>query len=328
MTADRAAVIHPKRTLVTGAGGFVGANLVRRLLTDGHRVTGTLRPGGDPWRVSGLEGRAELVEVDLRDEDALRRLVHRVTPEWTFHLGTHGGYSWQQSARRILDTNLTATVALIDVCRESGCDAFVHAGSSSEYGFKDHAPSEEELIEPNSRYAVAKASATIFCRYVARYEGFPAVTLRLYSVFGPYEDPRRLVPAVVIHALRNALPPLVAPEVARDFVWIDDVVEALLLAAEAAPNSRGAVYNVGSGVQTSVGQLVDIARRVLDIDAEPTWGSMAGRAWDATCWVADNRRIRAELGWQPHTDLAEGLRRTAAWLSARDGHWQGPRVGP
>lgn len=327
MTADRA-LTPPKRTLVTGAGGFVGANLVRRLLQEGHQVTGVLGPGGDRWRLNGLEGSTELVDVDLRDEDAVRRLVHRVAPEWTFHLAAHGAYAWQQDARRILDTNLSATVALIDACRESGCDAFVHTGSSSEYGFKDHAPSEEELTEPNSRYALSKAAATLFCRYVAQYEDFPAVTLRLYSVFGPYEDPRRLVPAVVMHARRNELPPLVAPEVARDFVWVDDVVEALLLAAEAARHRAGGVYNVGSGVQTSMAELVRLAQRVLEVDAEPIWGSMAGRAWDASCWVADIRRVQAELGWQPRTDLAEGLRRTAAWLSARDGQWQGELVTP
>lgn len=326
MATDGALMTRPKRTLVTGAGGFVGANLLRRLVQDGHRVTGVLGPAGDRWRLNGMEDRAELVDVDLRDQDALRRLVHRVAPEWTFHLAAHGAYSWQNDARRILDTNLMATVGLIDVCRETGCDAFVHAGSSSEYGIKDHAPSEEELAEPNSRYAVAKAAATLFCRYVAQYEDFPAVTLRLYSVFGPYEDPRRLVPAVVMRARHNELPPLVAPEVARDFVWVDDVVEALVLAAEAAGDRRGTIYNVGSGVQTSMAELVDIARRVLDIDADPIWGSMAGRAWDATSWVADNRRIGAELGWRPRTDLAEGLRRTAAWLSARNGQWQGQPV--
>jgi nucleoside-diphosphate-sugar epimerase len=131
-----------------------------------------------------------------------------------------------------------------------------------------------------------------------------------------------------MHARRNELPPLVAPEVAHDFVWVDDVVEALVLAAEAARRCGGSVYNVGTGVETSLAQFVEIARRVLDIDAEPTWGSMTGRAWDATSWVADNRRIQTELGWQPRTDLAEGLRRTAAWLQARNGHWQGELVAP
>ena len=328
MTAEGALPKGPRSALVTGAGGFVGANLVRRLADVGHRVTGVIRPGGDRWRLSGIDGAVELLEVDLCDQDAVRQLVRRTTPEWTFHLAAHGAYSWQQDARRILDTNLTATVGLVDACRDVGCDAFVHAGSSSEYGLKDHAPSEDEPIEPNSCYAVAKASATMFCRYVSRSEGFPAVTLRLYSVFGPYEDPRRLVPAVVMRALKNELPPLVAPDVARDFVWVDDVVDALLLAAEKAPDRAGAVYNVGSGVQTTVATLVDTARRVLNIEAEPAWGTMPPRSWDTTCWVADNRRIRADLGWHPRTDVAEGLLRTAAWLGARNGVWQLDGVAP
>ena len=309
------------RALVTGAGGFVGANLLRRLVGEGHEVTGVLRPGGSPWRLSLDEGKAELIELDLCDEGALRQLVERVRPEWVFHLAAHGAYSWQTDPRRIAATNLTATVALIDACQEVGVAAFVHAGSSSEYGHKDHAPAEEESLEPNSRYAVAKAAASMFCRYAAR-EGLPTVTLRLYSVFGPYEDPRRLVPALVVNGMRNQLPPLVCPDVARDFVWIDDAVEAYLLAARAAGARPGAVYNVGSGVQTSVRDAVEAARRVFDIESEPRWGSMPSRTWDTTCWVADNRRIRSELGWQPRADLAEGLRRMAAWLQRSRSLWE------
>jgi dolichol-phosphate mannosyltransferase len=305
-----------RRVLLTGAGGFLGANLLRRLVGDGHEVTGVLRPGGDRWRVAGMDGDAELVELDLRDEEQVRRLVLGVSPDWTFHLAAHGAYSWQTNTRRIVGTNLVATVGLVDACREAGVGAFVHAGSSSEYGYKDHAPSEDEPLEPNSRYAVAKAAATMFCRYAAR-EGVPAVSLRLYSVYGPYEDPRRFVPTLVAHGLRNRLPPLVRPDVARDFVWVGDVVDAFVLAAGAAGGRAGAVYNVGSGVQTSVREAVEVARRVLGIDAEPQWGSMPDRAWDTASWVADCRLARRELGWEAQTGLGEGLERTAAWLRDR-----------
>jgi nucleoside-diphosphate-sugar epimerase len=309
------------RTLVTGAGGFVGANLVRRLVAEGHDVTGIVRPAGTRWRLSGEEERARLVEVDLCDEGALRRVVQEVQPQWVFHLAAHGAYSWETDSGRIADTNLMATARLIDVCQEVPVTAFVHAGSSSEYGYKDHAPSEDEPLEPNSRYAVAKAAATMFCRYAA-LEGMPTITLRLYSVFGPYEDPRRLVPALVVNGLRNELPPLVRPDVARDFVWVDDAVEAFLLAAGTAHARPGAVYNVGSGIQTSVKDAVETARQVFSISAAPRWGSMPSRAWDTTCWVADNRRIGSELGWQPRVDLAEGLRRTGAWLEENESLWE------
>lgn len=313
--------------LVTGAGGFVGANLLRRLLGDGHRVTGVLQPGGDAWRVAGVDGDARLVEVDLLEDGAIRRLMEETRPDWVFHLAAYGAYSWQNDARRMMATNVGGTVALVDACRQVGCQAFLHAGSSSEYGFKDHPPSEEEALEPNSAYAVSKASATMYCRQTARTERFPAVTLRLYSVFGPYEDPRRLVPTLVVNSLRDSLPPLVNPSVARDFVWVDDVTEAFVLAAGNASRHRGAVYNVGSGVQTTVGELVQRARRVLRVKAEPEWGSMAERAWDTSCWVADPSRIGEDLGWEPRTDLDEGLGRMVAWLKGDRGIWNVYGVG-
>ncbi|MDQ6797959.1 MAG: NAD-dependent epimerase/dehydratase family protein [Actinomycetota bacterium] len=311
----------PRRALVTGAGGFIGANLVRRLVADGHQVTGVVRPGGDHWRTADIVDVADIVEVDLCDEQSVDHLVGRTRPDWTFHLAAHGAYSWQADAGRIVATNVVATVVLADACAAAGCDAFVHAGSSSEYGFKDHAPREDEALEPNSRYAVAKASATLFCRYVAEREAFPAVTLRLYSVFGPFEDPRRLVPALVVHGLRKELPPLVSPDTARDLVWVGDVVDAFVLAAATARTNAGAVYNVGTGEQTTVADLVEVARRALDIEAPPVWGTMPARVWDTTTWVADTTAIEAQLGWRPSTSLVEGFRRTVEWLSGNPRLW-------
>jgi nucleoside-diphosphate-sugar epimerase len=211
-------------------------------------------------------------------------------------------------------TNLMATVSLVEACRDQGCQAVVHAGSSSEYGIKDHAPPESEPLEPNSDYAVSKSAATMFCRQVARRDGLHAVTLRLYSAYGPYEEPRRLVPQLVSHGLRGQLPPLVGPTIARDFVAVDDVVEAFVLAAGGTTSEPGAVYNVGSGVQVSIAQLVALARRVLDVEVEPDWASMPPRNWDTDTWVADSRRIREDLGWVPRVGLEEGFTRTVEWL--------------
>lgn len=338
-----------KRVLVTGAGGFIGANLVRRLVADGHRVTALARPGGTRWRLDGLDGDAEILEVDLLDRERVSDTVQSRHPEWVFHLAAYGASSWQTDAELIARTNLLATVGLVEACRDAGCEAVVHAGSSSEYGIKDHAPAESEPLEPNSDYAVAKAAATMFCRQVARRDGLRAVTLRLYSAYGPYEEPRRLVPQLVSHGLRGALPPLVNPTIARDFVAVDDVVEAFVLAARVTSPEPGAIYtspepgaiyNVGSGVQTSIAQLVALARRVLDIEVEPDWASMPPRNWDTDTWVADSRKIREELGWAPRIGLEEGFTRTVEWLLEHRGLWDvydvrpgsrsslaGPRIG-
>lgn len=309
-----------RRALVTGAGGFVGANLARQLAADGHQVIGTCRPESDLWRLRGATG-VEVRPLDVCDESAVDALIADVAPQWVFHLAAHGAYSWQTDTRQIFRTNLLGTVNLVDACRRGGaCEAFVHAGSSSEYGFKDHAPDElDDALEPASDYAVAKAAATLYGRQAAAGDdALRIVTLRLYSVYGPYEDPRRLLPALVVRGLRGELPPLVDPDTARDFVYVDDVVRAFLLAANEA--EHGAVYNVGSARQTTIAEIVDVTRAALDIEAEPEWGSAKQRSWDTSTWVSRTDRIRAELGWEPRVSLDEGFRAMAQWLrGAGDG---------
>jgi dolichol-phosphate mannosyltransferase len=277
--------------LVTGAGGFVGANLVRRLLADGSRIVGLVRQGSDAWRLRGLD--LELVEADVRDS----------VPggfDVVYHLAAHGAYSWQDDEATIRETNVRGTQNALAAASRA-----VVAGSSSEYGLKPHAPSEDEPLEPNSAYAAAKAEATALA--VAR----GAVVLRLYSAYGPWEEPNRLIPTLLARGLAGELPLLVSPGVARDFVHVDDVCEAFVRAADAQPSR---VYNVGSGRQTTVEEVVETARRLLDLDAEPEWGSMPDRRWDTETWVANPQRIRDDLGWETRISLEEGLARTLQWL--------------
>lgn len=276
-----------------------------------------VRPGTERWRLDALAGEARIVDVDLTDDAAVRTGVARAGAEWVFHLAAHGAYSWQTDLRRIMDVNATATAILAEAAVAAGCEAFVHAGSSSEYGFKDHPPHENELPEPNSAYAVAKAAATAYCRWLARREDVLVRTLRLYSVYGPWEASGRLIPTLVARGLEGRLPPLVDPEIARDFVFVDDACEAFLLAAADRSGDLAGVYNVGTGHQTTLRELVDAARAVLPIAQEPEWGTMEGRSWDTATWIADPSRIAHELGWEPRTGLEEGLRATGAWLEDR-----------
>src|SRR5262245_25576497 len=219
----------PRRALVTGASGFVGSNLARRLLREGHRVDLLLRPGHAGWRLAEIEGEVRQHAATLADRDAVARVIDEVRPDWVFHLAAHGAYSTQRDHLAMIETNVVGTVNLVDACVASGVEALVNAGSSSEYGFKDAAPAETAWLDPNSHYAVTKACATHYGRLTARTHPLRVTTLRLYSVYGPYEEPTRLIPSLIVHGLRGALPPLVAPDVARDFVYAEDVVDAFLL---------------------------------------------------------------------------------------------------
>ena len=306
-----------RRAIVTGAGGFVGACLARRLLAEGHPVELWVRPGSDTWRLDTLAGEARVTEVELTDDDAVLSAARRARAEWVFHLAAHGAYSWQTDLRRIMEVNAIATTTVAEAAVAAGCEAFVHAGSSSEYGFKDHPPHEDELPEPNSAYAVGKVAATAYCRWLAQREGALVRTLRLYSVYGPWEASGRLIPTLVALGLEGRLPPLVDPDIARDFVFVEDVCDAFILAAADRSGDLAGVYNVGTGHQTTLSELVEVARAAFEITEQPEWGTMEARSWDTATWVADPRRIARELGWRPRTSLEDGLRATGTWLLDR-----------
>jgi nucleoside-diphosphate-sugar epimerase len=308
-----------KRVIITGTTGFVGANLARRLLHDGHQVHLLVRPGYTRWRIEAIRNDVCLHEADLRDEEAVANVVGSIRPDWVFHLAAYGAYSWQTDLRQMVQTNIVGTINLVEACLKTDFEAFINTGSSSEYGSKDHAPSEREWLEPNSYYAVTKASATLFCRYTAQSRGVHLITLRLYSVYGPYEEPTRLMPTLILRGLKGKLPPLVNPDIARDFVYVDDVCEAYLQAATRPGQEPGAVYNVGTGIQTSVREVVDVARRVMGITVEPEWGSMPDRQWDTNVWLSHNRKIQDELGWRPRHTFEQGFALMVNWLRNNPG---------
>jgi dolichol-phosphate mannosyltransferase len=303
------------RALVTGAGGFVGANLARRLVADGHDVHLVVRPDAlPPWRLEGVD--APRYPADLRNAAAVGAAVRAARPQWVFHCAAYGAYSWETDAARMRATNVHGTAHLLAACRAAGFEVFVNTGSSSEYGFKRGAPAETDAAEPNSPYALSKLLATEHCAEDARRHGGAVATLRLYSVYGPYEEPARLMPAMLAAASSRLLPPLAHPATARDFVHVEDVCDAYLTVARLPPGEPGRVFNVGTGVQTTLREVVELVRGMFDVPMAPAWSSMPARSWDTDSWRADITRIRAELGWEPRHSLATGLAAFAAWLDA------------
>src|SRR5258708_34481651 len=247
-----------KRALVTGGTGFVGANLVRRLLAEGHEVGLLVRKGHDPWRLADASASVHWIEANLEERAALASVVADFRPQWIFHLAAHGAYSWQRDSASILRTNVLGTANLLDACLGTGFEAFVNAGSSSEYGFKDHPPREDEVLEPTSTYAVAKAAATLYCAQPAHAAGAPVSTLRLYSVYGPWEEPQRFIPQLVARGLEGLLPPLASPDTARDCVYVTGVCDAYVRLARSAIEP-GSGSNLRTGVPAPLPQAGEAA---------------------------------------------------------------------
>jgi nucleoside-diphosphate-sugar epimerase/glycosyltransferase involved in cell wall biosynthesis len=300
--------------LVLGASGFVGANLLRLLLTVRSDVYGTASRF-PAWRLEGLP-EANVIASDLLVPSNLDQLLDTVRPLTVFNCVAYGAYSYERDPQLIYRTNLSFTVALAEALAERGIRAFVHAGSSSEYGTGAAAPSESNRTLPNSHYAASKAAAAGALHYMGKERGLPCLNLRLYSVYGPYEDASRLVPVLVDHGLRGELPPFVDPSISRDFVYADDASEAFIDAALAVnPEIYGDSFNIGTGRCTTIGDVAKLAAGVFDVSTEPQF-SMPARDWDTADWYADASRARDTLGWEARTSFEDGLRKTADWVGA------------
>ena len=301
------------RVLVTGATGFVGANLVRRLIDSGWESHVTVRSESNQWRIAGLERQLTVHEADLRDSERVRRIVSLARPQVIYHLAACGGFTSQTESRDVLLSNLLGTVNLVRACEKLGFDCFVNTGSSSEYGIKQASMQEDDRVNPLGDYAVSKAAATLFCSSEALTKGLPIITLRLFSPYGPWDYPGRLIPYLIKSYLRQEVPNLSAPGFVRDFVYIGDVVEAYLQAVK-APGIAGEVLNIGSGIQSSVGEVTSLLAEKLQATTPPRWGKYPPRPLEPKVWLADLGKVKAKLDWEPKTPLSEGLDKTILWF--------------
>jgi polyisoprenyl-phosphate glycosyltransferase len=303
--------------LVTGASGFIGANLYKAIAAVRSDVFAIERHPGS-WRLDAVRD-DRVIALDLTDEAATQNLIETIAPQTVFNCVAYGAYSFEANSKRIYETNFLATTHLVQLLSQRSIAAFIHAGSSSEYGRNSAAPIETSLPEPNSDYAVSKVATAMFLQYMGVERGFPCLNLRLYSVYGPLEDTSRLIPNVVRRALAGEFPAFVDPSTSRDFVYVDDVCRAFILAAvKMNPDIYGSSINIGSGKKTTIRELAGVAKRTFDVAAEPKFGSMEGRAWDRSDWYADPALAVESIGWQATTELGAGLQLTASWISTLD----------
>jgi dolichol-phosphate mannosyltransferase len=299
--------------LVTGAAGFVGANLFKKLYDVRDDVYAIVH-GDKGWRLRDIPDE-QTIEVDLNDHVLTRHLVDSSSPQTVFHCAAYGAYSFEDDATLIYQTNFQSAVNLVDRLASRPFAAFISAGSSSEYGTNCTAPSEDSLCEPNSPYAVSKVAIANYLHYMGKHQGFPTVNLRLYSVYGPLEDTSRLLPTLLREALSGTLPPFVDPGTSRDFVYIDDVCEAFILAATRMhPGLHGESLNIGTGVKTTIGDLVELTRETFHVEVEPQFDTMEDRSWDLPDWYADPGKAKREIGWGARTALKDGLLSMSKWV--------------
>ncbi|MFQ5457486.1 MAG: SDR family oxidoreductase [Myxococcota bacterium] len=305
------------RALVTGGGGFIGSHIVTRLLALGHevRVFDDFSTGRRE-NLAEAAGRIDLREADVRDLDALRSAMEGV--DRVFHQAALPSVS--RSVEDPLGTNavnVQGTLHVLVAARDAGVGRVIYAASSSAYGDTPTLPKVETMPpSPLSPYALQKYAGEQYCVMFSRLYELEAVALRYFNVFGPRQDPTSFYSAVIpkfITQLAGGEKPTVHGdgEQSRDFTYIDNVVDANLLAAE-RDKAAGEVINVACGSRISLNTLLDELRAILGVDTAAEHGPP--RPGDVRHSLADISKAGRILGYAPGVDLREGLARTAAFF--------------
>jgi len=294
--------IKGKRVLVTGAAGFVGANLVRELLGRGSEVHALVRPGTDLWRIAEALSALALYPVDLTDPDGVKKTVDAVRPEIIFHLAARGVSPLSRDQRDILKTNVLGTFNLLEATSPLDYSSFVYLGSSTEYGTKSEPMRESDLLEPVTFFGATKAAATLLCRQFATANNRPVVILRSFVIYGYWESPPRLISTTIGAALNHRELSLTAPGYRHDFIFIEDLVEACMLTLKAT-DIGGEIINVGSGRQTTNEEVVDLIQALTGQKINIRVGEYPARPGDKTFWVGkwQGKRI-VRLGAPPYAE--------------------------
>lgn len=303
------------RLFITGATGFIGANLCAYFSSRGYSVIANEGAQGPSWRLDALRVPVKRVRVDLTSKEQVQRLLSAEKPQGILHCAAYGAYPIQNDAERIYRVNLDATRYLLEVASTlSSLEFLLHMGSSSEYGLNCRGPLESDALAPDSHYAISKSAASHLVQYFGKKLNVPVWSMRLYSVYGAFEEPSRLIPQLILQGQAKKFPPFVNPDISRDFLHVEDMAAACerVIALRAKLN-RGEIYNIGSGVCTSIRTLAGVAKQLFKIQEEPSWGTMPNRSWDNKDWFANVEKAKRELGWAAAIPLLQGLMQTAEW---------------
>lgn len=298
--------------VVFGAGGFIGANLVRTLLRYRSDVFAVTSKPFVPWRLDDVSPN-HVLHCNIIKKDQVENLFKKYRFQTIFDLAAYGAYSKQADVELIYETNFFGLLHLVEIASQFSIRAFVHAGSSSEYGLNAAAPKENAPLEPNSHYAVTKASAAQMIKFYGTIKDMPITNLRYYSIYGPYEEPDRLIPQLIDKGMKQSYPPLVQPDISRDFVFVDDAVYATLLSANRIQQIKGESLNIASGKKTTIHDIAQTINELFNINKEPEWGDFPNRKWDLKEWYGDATRAKETIGWSNETPLYQGLKQTYEW---------------
>ena len=309
------AELRDSRVLITGAAGFIGSHLTRRLVAEGadvHALTDEVS-AVYPGRLLDLRGKITLHEGNVADRTAMEAVAKAVRPSVVFHLAayTHVGKSWYR-VDECIQSNVQGTVNLLLALEGVGYDRFVYTGTSEIYGGVDVPFREDANVNPISPYAVSKYAGERFCRMYQQGLEWPIVCVRPFNAYGPAQSPDRIIPETIVRALRRQELLLTSGRQTREFNYVEDLADAFVLLGT-TPGIEGDLFNVGCGEEVTIRDVVTEIVDLLGNPIEPKFGALEHRPNEIWRMYCDSTKARERLGWKPTHSLREGLEKTIDW---------------
>ena len=309
-----------EKVLLTGASGFIGGALARRLAQVGFHVICLMRPArAASYDLKNING-IDVITVSSFDRRTLEKTLDCISADVVFNLASYGVKRSERNPLMMIEGNISLLSVLMQVTSEWPLKIFVHAGSCSEYAppGANAALRESDPLRPQSLYGAAKAASFIFGNALADGLGIPLVTLRLFGVYGLGEDPDRLVPYIIGKLRSGEKVDLTAGEQVRDLLYIEDVIDAFQAALEIPDVRQSDVYNICSGRPVRIRDIaVSVARAMNQPEKMLLLGKRPYRQDEPMWLVGDNRLFKSVTGWKPTIDLQEGIGRMVAALDGR-----------
>lgn len=304
------------KVFITGATGFIGSHMARRLVREGYEVHALTRSNSDTARIRDVESSIVKHIGNLTDREGIFKILREIEPSHIIHFAVSTAMSGMTApADEVVRTNLEGMVNLVDAAKEINIDSFINTGTFLEYGSANR-PSKEEESQgiPPEIYSITKLASTHYGQVVAQKEGKPIVTIRLFTPYGPHITKGRLVYNVIASALKNEPIRMTGPKITRDFIYVEDLMDLYLEAMQKARQFPGEIFNAGSGKATTFEDLVKMIVKITDSKSGVEWGALPSVVYDNNLWQADMEKTFSHFSWRPQNTLEDGLKKTSDWF--------------
>ncbi len=312
------------KIFITGATGFIGSHLARTLCnSQDHQVHILVRPESNLWRINDVQDKLSLHTGDLQNLDQLKKILVPLQPDVIVHCAVSGMFSGKSASdEELIHTNLFGTINLIKASQEIPYQCFINTGSSSEYGIRQEPMKETDYCDPDNILGFTKLCATVYGRMIALQTKKPIIGVRVYSPYGPWDDKRRFISLAIAHTLQKKFFKCSRPTIARDYIYIDDLIQLYISCFDKAQQYAGEIFNAGTGEEKTLRQVIEAIETATGKPMEIQWDAFPPAPYDTDHWQADMAKTQNIIGWRPRYNLTQGIQNTVEWFTNNMNRYQ------